>query len=420
MQMPIPDDWDGTTFCEYSVCWPKSLLWKNILRGLATNPIKGRFWDASTGGIVDTQNAFLPALVHNLDLPEVIMSCANSEIADALNNIAIALNASASATATSGCGSCGANGAGQSAPPIDPTVPPTDQEGPPPEGFDSWEQYNANRCAVATDLINKALGSVNNMSIINLAGLTIVSLIPILVPLMLDVVPGDELAVIGGVLLAILAFGTALIDSVSDTILDHKDELICELYSNRSVGEAEAAVEAKFAEVYDADHPGVPYFYGAVQIFNSLLNPANLNRLIVLNTAVTLPAGDCSTCVPICVGCLAREDSTATVIATLDVNGGPIILDSLSEFGYHSIILTAQGDDIQITFSDLTGHTDQGGNDFRIGEVVNEDIISTDDFSAFQTAALTACITPPASGFGQWELYSSTPFSVTIDPVSCT
>jgi hypothetical protein len=55
MQVPIPDDWDGTSFCCHIVEWPDSPAWRQILAGLLLSPSSGRFWDGATGTIIDAQ-----------------------------------------------------------------------------------------------------------------------------------------------------------------------------------------------------------------------------------------------------------------------------------------------------------------------------------------------------------------------------
>jgi len=54
-QMPIPDDWDGVTWCCQVVEWPASQQWQAILVGFLSTPSRGRFWDGDTGIIVDVQ-----------------------------------------------------------------------------------------------------------------------------------------------------------------------------------------------------------------------------------------------------------------------------------------------------------------------------------------------------------------------------
>lgn len=76
MKMPIPNDWDGLTFCNFLVKWPQSTLWRIILRGLLSNPSLVEFWDATTGDVEQTIEDFRPALDINLDELE----CTNMNI----------------------------------------------------------------------------------------------------------------------------------------------------------------------------------------------------------------------------------------------------------------------------------------------------------------------------------------------------
>jgi hypothetical protein len=97
MEIPIPNDWDGISFCRWAICWPESVLWEAILRGLVTNPSRGRFWDADTGNILEVQEAFLPALDYNSQLKEVFMACDDQGltlIAQAINNLALSVGGS--------------------------------------------------------------------------------------------------------------------------------------------------------------------------------------------------------------------------------------------------------------------------------------------------------------------------------------
>lgn len=76
MKMPIPDDWDGSTFCNFLVNWPESTLWRIILRGLISNPELEAFWDERTGDVEAVIEAFRPSLDQNLDELE----CTNMSI----------------------------------------------------------------------------------------------------------------------------------------------------------------------------------------------------------------------------------------------------------------------------------------------------------------------------------------------------
>ena len=39
-----------------SICWPDSLLWRVLLRGLVTEPARGFFWDERTGWVKDVES----------------------------------------------------------------------------------------------------------------------------------------------------------------------------------------------------------------------------------------------------------------------------------------------------------------------------------------------------------------------------
>lgn len=86
MKIPIPDDWDGETWCRWSVCWPDSELWKGLLLGFITSPQRGRLWDEKTGSIKATQEIGRQIFDNNFPLECVIMSCGDAtELIAALN-----------------------------------------------------------------------------------------------------------------------------------------------------------------------------------------------------------------------------------------------------------------------------------------------------------------------------------------------
>lgn len=305
MEMIVPDDWDEESFCRWAVCWPNSIKWKAILYGLIEQPMQGRFWDFSTGNFLDLREKFRPAYDENIELSEVIMACGDpglTEIADAINNLATA-TATASATASaSGCCGDGAAGQGQSEPPSNPTVEGEPATDPPPEGFENWDSYFANKCAIATDIMDTLISDFARMRLINLTGLIITSLIPILAGVLLTPVPVDDIAVIGGILLAVLALGAALIDTTKETLTNHKDEFICTLFEATSSAAAESAFEADFAQFYSDDGQGfAPYYFSAVAAINSMMNPAVTNRLFA-PSSLNLPAGDCAACEDCSIG----------------------------------------------------------------------------------------------------------------------
>lgn len=77
---PIPNDWDDVSWGCVLVDWPDSPQWLGLLRGLVQTPVRGRFWDGSTGSIIDAQNIGLEIQERN-----PIVTC--QDIVTALNLI---------------------------------------------------------------------------------------------------------------------------------------------------------------------------------------------------------------------------------------------------------------------------------------------------------------------------------------------
>ncbi len=75
MKMPIPTDWDGETWANWSVCWPDSSEWNGILQGQLTDPAKGFFWDGQTGSIVTVQETGYEISEDNVPLKGCLMRC---------------------------------------------------------------------------------------------------------------------------------------------------------------------------------------------------------------------------------------------------------------------------------------------------------------------------------------------------------
>ena len=192
MKMPIPDDWDGVSFCRYAICWPDSPLWKIVLRGLVTEPTRGYFWDERTGSIIGVLAQIRQTMDYNIRLEEVIMACGDQgikDVATALNKIALVMQQQVIVNAACcSAGGGGSGGTGQTQPPIT-LVEEGPTTGPPPDGFESWEQFWANKCAVATDIVSTLTADVNRMKTINLIGLTLATLTPILLTVVLTPIP---------------------------------------------------------------------------------------------------------------------------------------------------------------------------------------------------------------------------------------
>lgn len=78
MKVTIPGDWDGASWCRWSICWPDSDLWKAILFGFLTTAQRGRFWDENSGNIKQAQEIGRQIFDNNFPLECVIMSCSDA------------------------------------------------------------------------------------------------------------------------------------------------------------------------------------------------------------------------------------------------------------------------------------------------------------------------------------------------------
>ena len=267
MKHAIPTDWDNETFCRFAICWPDSVQWRALLRGLVTEPARGFFWDEKTGSIIGVLGQFRQTMDHNIELPEVFMACNDTNIADALQAIAQAIvtasaNTAAAAEATASaltriaittggcCENRGSGGQGQTAPPYNPITPGNPSIDPPPDGFEDWPQYDANKCAVATDILTVLRQDISRMSTINFIGLTLSELTPIVLALLLTPIPGDEIIVLCGAIVAVLALGAQMLDAVGDFLQEYQQDLVCALYSSGNAAEAEQNFENKFSELW--------------------------------------------------------------------------------------------------------------------------------------------------------------------------
>lgn len=95
-RVPIPDDWDGTSYCCQIISWPDSDAWNGILLGLLTWPTRGRFWDERTGTVTVAQEIGQEILAKNSP-GDCEMGC--------LEDLQASLDAISSAITASSC--CG-------------------------------------------------------------------------------------------------------------------------------------------------------------------------------------------------------------------------------------------------------------------------------------------------------------------------
>lgn len=308
MKFPIPQDWDNVTWCRWSVCWPASEGWEGFLRGLLTLPMRGWTWDERTGSILAVQAIGREITEQNLPLNGVIMACNDTNLADALNNIAIAISNSNSATFQASCCGTAQNTINNSIQSIvnqpigGNSIPVYGSEpilaitpGSVPAGYETVGEYNTDKCRKANSLINamiatlRALGAISSF---NFAGLSVTAVMAI--SGVLVVAPPLIPILIGG--LIVLAVAIHVLDDAADAVESNKAEWVCTLYE----GDNTEGIISNIADLVD----GVVSLIGAAGVVGNavkliimvLLNGDNINKLLTDAPMLGITEIDCSGC----------------------------------------------------------------------------------------------------------------------------
>ena len=326
MKFPIPNDWDGESWCRWAVCWPDSELWRGFLRGLLTLPQRGRTWDERSGSIFGVQAIGREITEANLPLVGVIMACNDEELATAFQNIAIALGdisvsltTNARLTASAGC--CenqGSAGAGESDPP--PMETPGSEGSPaidpPPDGFSSWEEFFTQKCAIATDIVKQLERDLGSMSIINFGSISLTGLASLITLVIATPIPFDDIIAIAGLLAAVAA--EIILTTALDIVNTNETELICELYNGTTSESSRSMFLSKFGDLVN-DGVSDPVEAFAIKALMAYMIGASVtNRLYFKDLTRIWEGGDCSSCVPEWWSCVFGDvlewtDLTVTV-----------------------------------------------------------------------------------------------------------
>lgn len=300
--LPIPDDWNGTDWCRFSICWPKSTQWRQILAGFITTPSLGRAWDEATGTITDAQQIGREIVENNLPWRYTIMATCDDGtlLADAMRYLADRLYSKPccpSGGTGVAPGQYGGSGSGGSDATGETPIADIDPQQPdPPTGYDTWEDYFTDVCAKATWVINTLADDIGRLSTLQLAGYTILALAPILVTLFLTPIPGARIFAIATLLIAIAGYGVSVLSTLSTTFNGAKDDLICALYTANGPASGRAAALGVIRDALEgatADPVAIEY---GVNLTDLLMSDDALNVIYSLQPGRTFPAGDCSGC----------------------------------------------------------------------------------------------------------------------------
>ena len=429
MKLPIPQDWDGESWCRWSVCWPESESWEGLLRGFLSLPQRGWTWDQRTGSILAVQETGREITDLNLPLNGVFMACNDTELTTAFNDIALALRYLADRQFAKPC--CGAEVslsvtagyAGQVTQPIGGNVIPIYGDSPPavlppeatfPEGFADVEEWNLHKCSVANMIFDGVmytlgfLAGLDGVSITTLALLIGAGIAGILV------VPPAGIAIMVGAVAALFGFMAMFLD-IRNLMLEQRDDFICWMYEAESVSVLISIIADALDFIILAVGASGPIAAALKTVLLLLFNADTLNKLFDSTADYLYPGADCSGCAG-CGECVDRLDADYNVIATLNVPNAWFTVSSHSEGPFHSVYLQVNSGSVEARFQNLVGWTLTGvSNNFEIGQDSVGSIHEGDDFAAFAAAAVGVFLEPaPGAPFRQWGLVSATAFTVDV------
>jgi len=285
-RLPIPSDWDGSSWCCHVVEWPSSPEWTAVLLGYVSSPAIGWTWDERTGSVIDARDTGLKIWQRNVS-EGCIVGC--------LDDLKVGLSNLTLAVYNSGCGCSGSGGAGSTAGPTPAFVDDgTDNF---PDGYDDRAEYQDAKCRLAQFVIDRMLSDFQKLRVIGVSSESASALATILGIALATPIPFDDMLI--GVAVAVLGLYASAANALSEALTELEGRVssmdICELYSAADADEAVANVQSWIS--------GGTYTYGFLtsQLGSYMIGVDAVAPLFsspggTIN-ASELPAADCSACV---------------------------------------------------------------------------------------------------------------------------
>lgn len=432
MEMPIPTDWNGSDCCRWVVYWPESEQWKAILYGLLEQPSRGRFWDANTGNIVDTQEAFRPFYNLNFELEEVLMSCNDSNIATAIEAIAQAIvtasanaNASANASANACCEQTIINqGGGYVGGTTDPTTgdpvpiygtqpPKSIPSGEFPDGYEDLEEYQLDKCQMANLVISGVIASLNGLGALGVFNATALAAL-IVVAITGVIVFPPALIPVAAAAIGMMSVEVTLCALLSEEIASRRSQFVCVLYNADAVEPALAAVSELLDICIAALSTSSLFGIALKTLALSLFNADTLNQLFTKTAHLVFPDADCSGCdvIEIMLGTLTSGVLNGNEGTQFTMSSGTSVdIDSVTR--YYCQFRCPEGDCREFTAT-TTGWSDPCPNQASL------DTFQSLNYAGTVVLDNVECADPSVTDYaGQYlNFRSATPFTlaVTVGP----
>lgn len=254
------------------------------------------------------------------------MACGDTGLSEALGDIALALRYMADKQASSGCGCGGAvggggsAGAGASQPPLTPAIPSDPEVDPPPEGFETWEEYKAYKCAIANDIIQTLAEDLGEMAIYTFGGITLEGLATLITITIATPIPFDDIIVIAGLLLTVAA--EIVITTCISIINDDHDNLVCALYMGVDSGSSRDLFLGEFNTFIDGVVADPIEKYAAETLMAYMMGASVTNRLYNKDNTRNFPSADCSEC-----ECNTSGEASFQVVSGGDWGSGDLTIN---------------------------------------------------------------------------------------------
>lgn len=196
-----------------------------------------------------------------------------------------------------GCG-CGSGGGGETSPPEETrdTGDITGPTGTPPPGYDNWIHYQGVKCDIAWWIVNNI---ISDISWIRAVGVGTITFAGFAVGLTSVLSAGTLTGIIAGVI-GIVAFGVAILASLSTVLAENTEDLVCEIVTGETTAESISNFKTLIATLLDAETADPTARFLLKQFVNHWMDTSQFNLLYAEFTEVEahqFPTGhDCSGC----------------------------------------------------------------------------------------------------------------------------
>jgi hypothetical protein len=166
---------------------------------------------------------------------------------------------------------------------------------PPPEGYDTWEDYYTDKCQKANYVADSLISTITNISFLSVVNEVGLAALLIAATVGAVVIPIAAIPVIVGLLLAQTTILAALA-LVGSYLLDHREDLVCGLFLSENSGDAvdvfAALIDEALAAVIVATelHPAIRTIALIVASTDAI------NKLWDATVKVEYANADCSAC----------------------------------------------------------------------------------------------------------------------------